>query len=67
LRWTAPTNGSASRRQASVVRRAGRFGGLRAKEKHLVRWAQAAMGRLPAALLRGKSLRPFLRVGKLNP
>ena len=37
-----------------------------AVQQRLVRWAQAAMGRLPAAFLRGKSLQPFLRVGKLN-
>jgi hypothetical protein len=36
------------------------------KGKRLVRQAQAAMGRLSAALFRGKSLQAFFRMGKLS-
>jgi hypothetical protein len=36
-----------------------------AKEKHLVRWAQAATEGVLVAFFRGKPLQPFLRVGKL--
>jgi hypothetical protein len=31
-----------------------------------MRRAQAGMARLPAAFFKGKSLQPFLRVGKFN-
>jgi hypothetical protein len=49
-----PTNGSERRRPVSKVRLAGRFRGC-AKEQRIVGQAEAATGRVPAALFGGRS------------
>jgi hypothetical protein len=61
LRSAAPDKRVRRLSHASAVRRSGRSRRM-SQEKRPVRRVQATAARIPAALFRGKSLQPFLRV-----